>query len=49
MAQSTFLETENKEPVKGITEIAVCGYNYIYEECQIEAIADNSSRCQQSK
>jgi len=36
MTQSTFLETENEEPVQGITEIAVCGYKSIYEECQIE-------------
>jgi len=36
MTQSTFFETENKEPVQGITEIAVCGYKSIYEECQIE-------------
>ena len=36
MTQSTSLETQNKEPVKGITEIAVCGYKSIYEECQIE-------------
>lgn len=49
MTQSTFFETENKEPVLGITEIAVGGYNSIYEECQIEVLAENSSRCQQSK
>jgi hypothetical protein len=36
MTPSTFFETENKEPVQGITEIAVCGYKSIYEECQIE-------------
>jgi hypothetical protein len=36
MTQSTFFETENEEPVQGITEIAVCGYKSIYEECQIE-------------
>ena len=36
MTQSTSFETENKEPVQGITEIAVCGYKSIYEECQIE-------------
>ena len=36
MTQSTLFETENKEPVKGITKIAVCGYKSIYEECQIE-------------
>ena len=49
MTQSTFFETENEEPVQGITEIAVCGYKSIYEECQIEVLADNSSRCPQSK
>ena len=49
MTQSTFFETENEEPVQGITEIAVCGYKSIYEECQIEVLADNSSRCQQPK
>ena len=49
MTQSTFFETENEEPVQGITEIAVCGFKSIYEECQIEVLADNSSRCQQSK
>ncbi|MEG3956929.1 AAA family ATPase [Microcoleus sp. herbarium2] len=36
LTQSTFFETENEEPVQGITEIAVCGYKSIYEECQIE-------------
>ena len=36
MTQSTFFETENEEPVQGITEITVCGYKSIYEECQIE-------------
>lgn len=36
MTQSTFFETENEEPVQGITEIAVGGYKSIYEECQIE-------------
>ncbi|MEG3928057.1 MULTISPECIES: AAA family ATPase [unclassified Microcoleus] len=36
MTQSTFFETENEEPVQGITQIAVCGYKSIYEECQIE-------------
>jgi hypothetical protein len=36
MTQSTFFETENEEPVQGITEIAVSGYKSIYEECQIE-------------
>ena len=36
MTQSTFFETENEEPVQGITEIAVCCYKSIYEECQIE-------------
>ncbi|MEG4977050.1 AAA family ATPase [Microcoleus sp. K4-B3] len=36
MTQSTFFETENEEPVQGITEIAVCGYKSIYDECQIE-------------
>lgn len=49
MTLSTFFETENKEPVQGITKIAVSGYKSIYEECQIEVLADNSSRCQQSK
>ncbi len=49
MTQSTFIETENEEPVQGITEIAVCGYKSIYQECQIDVFADNSSRCQQSK
>jgi AAA domain, putative AbiEii toxin, Type IV TA system len=36
MTQSTSFETENQEPVPGISEIAVCGYKSIYEECQIE-------------
>jgi hypothetical protein len=36
MTQSTSFATENKEPVSGITEIAVCGYKSIYEECRIE-------------
>jgi hypothetical protein len=49
MTPSTFFETENKEPVQGITEIAVGGYKSIYEECQIEVLADNYSRCQQPK
>lgn len=36
MTQSTSFETENKEPVQGITAISVCGYKSIYEECEIE-------------
>lgn len=36
MTQSTFFQAENKKPVPGISEIAVCGYKSIYEECQIE-------------
>ncbi|MCC3509417.1 MAG: ATP-binding protein [Microcoleus sp. PH2017_17_BER_D_A] len=36
MTQSTSFATQNKEPVSGISEIAVCGYKSIYEECQIE-------------
>ncbi len=36
MSKATYAKSQNKDPVQGITGIAVSGYKSLYEECSVE-------------